>query len=102
VLRRLAFVPLGLLAASSAYQAPTGWGFQLAAAAQASFYALAGLGFLLRRRRLGRLKPVYIPFYYCMANAAAALAFVHLLSGRRVALWQPQRHASAAGSGRAA
>ena len=94
VLRRLVPVPLAAIAAASACLAPAG-GFYLAAAvAQAAFYGLAALGFLLRRAASGRSKVVYIPFYYCMANAACCLALAQLLLGRRIELWQPQRHAA--------
>jgi cellulose synthase/poly-beta-1,6-N-acetylglucosamine synthase-like glycosyltransferase len=95
VLRRLAPAFLLVLAASSAWLAPTAPFYAAAAAAQGMLYALAILGFALRRTRAGRLKALYIPFYYCMANAACALAIVHLLVGHRIASWQPQRHAAA-------
>ncbi|RPJ76787.1 MAG: glycosyltransferase family 2 protein [Acidobacteria bacterium] len=92
VLRRLALVPLVLIAGTSAYLAPTHPFYFSAAAAQALFYALAVVGLLLRRTAIGRLKPIYIPFYYCMANVASGVALVQLLTGRRIELWQPQRH----------
>jgi cellulose synthase/poly-beta-1,6-N-acetylglucosamine synthase-like glycosyltransferase len=96
VVRRLAVVPLAVVAASSAWLSEGHWFFAAAALAQAFFYALALLGFALRRGAAGRLKPLYIPFYYCMANAAGAVAVVQALSGRRIERWQPQRHASPA------
>ncbi|MGH7449789.1 MAG: glycosyltransferase family 2 protein [bacterium] len=65
-----------------------------AAAGQTLFYALAGAGYLLRRHRLGRLKCFYLAFFYCLANTAALLAVVKLVGGRRIELWQPQRHAA--------
>jgi hypothetical protein len=43
---------------------------------------------------VGRLTFVYVPFYYCMANVACALALLQVLRGRRIELWQTQRHAS--------
>jgi cellulose synthase/poly-beta-1,6-N-acetylglucosamine synthase-like glycosyltransferase len=95
VLRRLAPLALALIAAASAWLAPASPFFLAIAVAQAAFYALATLGFLLRRTAAGRLKALYIPFYYCMANAACAVAAVQLLVGRRVELWEPQRHAPA-------
>lgn len=61
------------------------------AAAQAVFYLFAGLGYLLRHHRLGRLKFFYIPFFYCLANAAALVAFIKLFAGTRIEFWQPQR-----------
>ena len=63
-----------------------------AALGQIAFYGLAGAGLLLRKSAFGRWKIFYIPFFYCMANAAALVAMVKLVSGRRIALWQPQRN----------
>lgn len=98
VLRRLLPLALVLLAAAGAALAPRGGVYATAAWAQIAFYALAGVGLLARRSRLGRLKPLYIPFYYCLANAAAAVALFRFLHGEQIALWQPQRHAVRAGT----
>jgi len=75
------------------YLASTAPLYSIAAFAQAAFYALAVVGFLLRRAPAGRLKPVYVPFYYCMANAASAVAVVQAVRGQRIAVWQTQRQA---------
>jgi hypothetical protein len=40
---------------------------------------------------LGRAGLVYVPYYFCQANLAAALGWVWLLRGQRIAVWQPQR-----------
>jgi len=95
VLRRL--VPLLLVA-----MLLISWALQtrdalylFAAVAQTLFYVLAGLGYVLRRHRLGRLQFFYIPFFYCLANAAALLALLKLLRGTRIELWQPQRQSTA-------
>lgn len=92
VVRRLAPMVLAILAVSAAYLASTSGFYLMAFLGQLLFLALAALGGLLRRRGIGRLKLLYVPFYYCMANAACALALIQALRGRRVALWQPQRH----------
>jgi cellulose synthase/poly-beta-1,6-N-acetylglucosamine synthase-like glycosyltransferase len=92
VLRRLVPIPLIVIAATSASLASTHPFYLVAAAGQAAFYTLAAAGFVLRRAASGRLKLVYVPFYYCMANAACGVALVQLLRGRRIELWQPQRH----------
>lgn len=95
VLRRLVpFFLLVLLAASWLVHARHGF-YLFAAVAQTLFYALAGLGYALRRRRLGRLKFFYVPFFYCLANAAALLAIIKLLRGNRIEFWQPQRQGTA-------
>lgn len=55
------------------------------------FYALALFGYALRRTRAGRLKALYGPFYFCLANAAALVGLLSLLRGERITVWQPQR-----------
>ncbi len=94
VLRRVVpFFLLALLAVSWVISAQHEFYFY-AAAAQAFFYIMAGLGYMLRRHRLGRLKFFYIPFFYCLANAAALVAFLKLFAGTRIEFWQPQRQGS--------
>jgi cellulose synthase/poly-beta-1,6-N-acetylglucosamine synthase-like glycosyltransferase len=92
VVRRLA--PLALITAmlSSIVLAPTSRFYAVMLAAQVLFYALAVAGYLLRRTAPGRSKPIYIPFFYCMANIASLLALVQLCRGTRIEHWQPQRH----------
>lgn len=94
VLRRLAPLWLIVIALATAILAGTGDRFFIAAGlAQLGFYGLAVAGGLLRRRRIGRMKPLCVPFYYCMANAASAMALWHFARGTRISLWQPQRFA---------
>jgi cellulose synthase/poly-beta-1,6-N-acetylglucosamine synthase-like glycosyltransferase len=92
LLRRL--VPLSLLAlfAISVLLSTSGKLYLAASVGQTLFYGLAGLGYLLRRAHVGQLKWIYLPFFYCMANAAALVALVKLARGQRIELWQPQRH----------
>jgi cellulose synthase/poly-beta-1,6-N-acetylglucosamine synthase-like glycosyltransferase len=96
VLRRLAPLPLLLMALSAAWLAPLSWFYAAAAAGQALFYGLGGLGWMLRRTAVGHGKVLCLPFYFCMANAACAIAVAQALGGRRIDRWQPQRHAGAA------
>lgn len=98
VLRRLLPIPLLLLALTSIGLAPQGGVYAIAAWGQAAFYTLAALGWLTRRSWLARLKPIYVPFYYCLANAAAVLALLRFLRGERIVLWHPQRHAAGTGT----
>jgi cellulose synthase/poly-beta-1,6-N-acetylglucosamine synthase-like glycosyltransferase len=84
LLRRLVgFFLLGLLVATAAL----GWWFALAP--QLAFYALAVAGALLAHTRWGRLKPLWIPYFFCLANAAAALAVLSMLAGVRFERWEP-------------
>ncbi|HEX8685072.1 MAG TPA: hypothetical protein VF654_01185, partial [Pyrinomonadaceae bacterium] len=68
-------------------------------AGQVLFYALALAGYVLRRTRWGRLKALYAPFFFCLANAAALVAMLSLLRGERITVWQPQREITQAGGG---
>jgi cellulose synthase/poly-beta-1,6-N-acetylglucosamine synthase-like glycosyltransferase len=84
LLRRLVgFFLLALLVATAAL------GWWLALAPQLAFYALAAAGALLAHTRLGRFKPLWIPYFFCLANAAAALAVLSLLAGVRFERWEP-------------
>ncbi len=93
VLRRLLPLFLLVLLASSLLLAPRGGLYLAAAVGQVVFYALASVGYAARRRPVGHSRLIYIPFYYCLANAAAVVALVRFLSGARIAVWEPQRHA---------
>jgi cellulose synthase/poly-beta-1,6-N-acetylglucosamine synthase-like glycosyltransferase len=92
VLRRLAPLPLALLAITAVWLAPTGWFYTAAAAGQAALYTLAVAGWALRRTPAGHVKALSVPFYFCMANVACAVAVAQALGGRRIDRWQPQRH----------
>ena len=94
VLRRLAIVFLGSLFVASCLLASQHAAYRVVLGLQVGFYALAFLGYLLRSRPLGHAKVLYAPFYYCLANVAAAVAVVQLLRGTRIEQWQPQRSES--------
>ena len=89
--RRLVPASLAILGVASLAAWSQGALYQAAVLAQAFFYGMASVGYLLRRSRMGRLRLLYIPFYYCMANVACSVAWVHALRGRRIEVWQPQR-----------
>jgi cellulose synthase/poly-beta-1,6-N-acetylglucosamine synthase-like glycosyltransferase len=97
VVRRLAPLALITMAIASAFAASAHPVYALAAAGQLAFYGIALAGFLLRGSRFGRMKLVYVPFYYCMANTAALIALVRFARRERIELWQPQRHGAAEG-----
>jgi cellulose synthase/poly-beta-1,6-N-acetylglucosamine synthase-like glycosyltransferase len=96
ILRRLVpFILLVLLLSSLALQS-SGMIYGAAAGGQVLFYFLAGCGYLLRGRQLGKLKFLYIPFFYCLANFAAFVAMIKVLQGHQIERWQPQRTVSGA------
>jgi cellulose synthase/poly-beta-1,6-N-acetylglucosamine synthase-like glycosyltransferase len=91
ILRR--FVPfflLGLLASSIALAAsdPAWW---VMLGPQLVFYGLAGAGAMLVNTRLRRAKLLWVPYFFCLANLAAALAVLSLLIGTRFEMWEPAR-----------
>jgi cellulose synthase/poly-beta-1,6-N-acetylglucosamine synthase-like glycosyltransferase len=92
VVRRLLFLPLICLLASTALLAGDHPLYAVALALQLTFIGLAALGFVVRGTRFGELKLLYVPFFFGLANFAAALAFVRFLRGERIVSWQPQRH----------
>jgi cellulose synthase/poly-beta-1,6-N-acetylglucosamine synthase-like glycosyltransferase len=94
VLRRLVPVFLLLLFPTSLLASAHHTLYLTAAVGQTLFYALAGAGYLLRRTRVGQQKCFYVPFFYCMANAAVFVALVKLMRRERIERWQPQREHS--------
>jgi cellulose synthase/poly-beta-1,6-N-acetylglucosamine synthase-like glycosyltransferase len=96
VLRRLVPFFLLVLFIASWFLSGDSRFYFAAAAAQTIFYILAGAGYTLRGHRLGRFKFFYVPFFYCLANAAAFMAVMRVLTGKRIEFWQPQRHGSVA------
>ena len=70
-------VPLALIATlgTSAWLAASSRFYLAVLFAQAIFYALAAIGFVLARRDV-RIKLFYFPFYFAFANAALALALL--------------------------
>jgi len=91
VLRRLLPLSLLVLLATSVVLSDEGMFYAGAVVAQGVFYLLASLGWYLRRTRLGNWRLLYIPFFYCLANAAALAALARFAFGDRIELWSPQR-----------
>jgi cellulose synthase/poly-beta-1,6-N-acetylglucosamine synthase-like glycosyltransferase len=60
-------------------------------APQLLLYTLAVIGWAGRKRSWGRKKAVYVPYFFCLANLAAALAVLSLLRGVRFERWEPSR-----------
>jgi hypothetical protein len=96
VLRRLVPFFLLILFVASFFLAANHRFYFAAAVSQSLFYLFAGAGYLLRRHRIGRKKFFYIPFFYCLANAAAMIAVIRIIRGKKVERWQPQRHGAVA------
>ncbi len=56
-------------------------------ALQNTFYALAGIGALMRRGRTQH-KLFLVPFYFVMVHSAAVAAIFRYISGRRLSAWE--------------
>jgi cellulose synthase/poly-beta-1,6-N-acetylglucosamine synthase-like glycosyltransferase len=101
ILRRfVAFFLVAMLASSVALAARNSL-WWIALAPQLGFYALAAAGGLLAHTRWGRLKALWIPYFFCLANGAAALAVLSLLAGVRFERWEPVGARGGARSGAA-
>jgi cellulose synthase/poly-beta-1,6-N-acetylglucosamine synthase-like glycosyltransferase len=96
VVRRLAPVFLIALLVSGIALIPRDGAYALGAFLQIGFYALALIGWRARGHRAGRAKIISIPFFYCLANAAALVAITKLMRGEKIETWQPQRRGLAA------
>lgn len=90
VLRRLVVFPLLVLFWASLSLWERGLFYQLATLAQLAFYGFGLLGLWLSGSRLGRLKILSLPFFFCMVNAAVLLATWNLLWGNKIDRWEPK------------
>ena len=95
VLRRLVVFPLLVLLLASPFLWSKSVFYQLMTVGQVLFYGCAGLGWLLDKTRMRRLKVFTIPFYFCMVNYASLLATINVVRGNRIERWEPQRQANA-------
>lgn len=86
--RFVPFLLLGLLA-SSAWLASGNRLWWAALAPQVGLYGLASAGWSGRKRSWGRAKALYVPYFFCLGNLAAALAVLSLLRGVRIEVWEP-------------
>ena len=101
ILRRFVGFFLLALLASTVLLAATNPAWWVALAPQLALYALALAGGMLAHTRWGRLKPLWVPYFFCLANVAASLAVLSLLAGVRFERWEPVAMRSDARSGAA-
>lgn len=91
ILRRLVPFFLALALVANVWLAVLDPRWLLLLAPQLLLYALAVIGWAGRERSWGRKKPAYVPYFFCLANLAAALAVLSLLRGVRFERWEPSR-----------
>jgi hypothetical protein len=84
---------------SSVALAPRGWLWTVSLALQVGFYALAALGLVGQRSGWSRRRIFWVPYYFCVANAAAGAAVLSVVAGVRYTEWEPDRILAAAGRG---
>jgi cellulose synthase/poly-beta-1,6-N-acetylglucosamine synthase-like glycosyltransferase len=91
ILRYLAVFPLLILFLVSPFLWRVHLFYQLAAISQILFYTCALLSLSLDKTRVGQMKLLTIPFYFCMVNAASFVAVFRAMSGYQIKHWEPQR-----------
>jgi cellulose synthase/poly-beta-1,6-N-acetylglucosamine synthase-like glycosyltransferase len=96
VLRRLVGLPLVVLLFASFALVGTHLFYALACLGQLTVHLLAGLGWWLRDRPIGRNRVFTIPLYFDLVNLAGSLAFVDFVRGKRHLHWSPERSPEAA------
>lgn len=93
LLLRTAVIPIALLAAWNVVLWNHGWFYRVSLIAQACFYALGTLGIAFADSRAAKWKPLALPAYFLLVNAAAAKAIWQLLRGEKHERWQPRQAA---------
>jgi len=93
VVRRL--VPFFLVAsvASSLWLTAISPVWSVALGPQVLFYCFALAGWAGRDRGWGRARPLWVAYYFCLANTAAAAAVLSVLAGIRFERWEPGQRA---------
>jgi hypothetical protein len=77
------FLLVALASAFAARQSPM---MMIVLAIQIVFYGLALCGWVSQSLR--RWMPVYVPYYFCAVNMAAAIGLWRYLLGRQSVIWQ--------------
>lgn len=90
LLRHLAPFWLALLFSTNALLLEVHLAYVATCACQVLFYALAVLGWRLRKTRLGTWRLFSLPYFFCFVNGAALLGVMSVLIGRNVKAWEPR------------
>jgi cellulose synthase/poly-beta-1,6-N-acetylglucosamine synthase-like glycosyltransferase len=100
ILRRcVAFFLLGMFVAALVGAALGGAFWWIVVGLQLAFYSAAVAGAVVDRRRQPVPKPLWIPYYFCLSNLAAALAVCSLARATKFEAWDPAvARGTAAGS----
>ena len=68
--------------------------YQIIIAIQIAFYSAAIIGFVLENKKI-RLKPVFVPYYFCMMNYAVIAGLLKFVSGKQKATWDKAQRKTA-------
>jgi cellulose synthase/poly-beta-1,6-N-acetylglucosamine synthase-like glycosyltransferase len=90
ILRRFVPVFLILLLAANLVLVHKGVFYVFLLVLQAAFYAVALIGFSLRKAGIGGSTVFCVPFFYCMVNLAALVALMKIATGHRTFFWEPR------------
>lgn len=66
--------------------------YQITLYGQALFYLLAGIGYLLERKKM-RVKAFFIPFYFSFMNYSVFLGFARYMKNSQTQLWEKAKRA---------
>lgn len=102
IVRRLVVLPLLFLLPAAALLWDAGMLYRVALLAQLALYGAAALGAVAAGSRVGKLKPLAFPYYFCLVNLAALTAALNVVRGHSIDMWDPPRHGGEAGDGEAA
>lgn len=91
VLRRLVVFPLLLCAVTSPVLWRRSLVYRLATLGQGAVYGAGVLGLLTARHPGPHRSLLSLPAFFCLVNAAALRASLHVLTGHRIDRWQPER-----------
>jgi cellulose synthase/poly-beta-1,6-N-acetylglucosamine synthase-like glycosyltransferase len=91
VLRRMAGIPLIVLALLSPALWRRGRVYRLATVLQSAFYLLGIVGLVLGQRGIARHRLLAAPSFFITVNAAAMTALWNIVRGRKIDRWDPAR-----------
>jgi biofilm PGA synthesis N-glycosyltransferase PgaC len=81
------FLILALLTNFAVAFAGKGIFYELLFTAQALFYLLALLGFIMEKRQL-RIKALFIPYYFCVMNYAVLAGIIRYFTKKQSSVWE--------------
>ncbi|HOM30362.1 MAG TPA: glycosyltransferase family 2 protein, partial [Deltaproteobacteria bacterium] len=91
VLRYLAIIFMVTALFTNMFLAAKSLVFRFLLVAQAVFYGAAAAGWAYGRKNASLPNLLYIPYYFCLVNIAAAHAILKFLRGEKQVTWTPRK-----------